>query len=224
MELSVIILAAGQGKRMQTNNPKVLHSIGGISLLERVIKTAENLQAKNIYVVYGNGGSKVRDVLQHANVHWIEQPQLLGTGHAVLQALPNIADNTRILVLYGDVPLISKATLNKLLTDTPENALGILVAERDTPTGYGRIIRDKNHAIIAIIEQKDATPQQQQIKEINTGILTTTAKNLKNWLPRVANKNSQGEYYLTDIVALAVADGCPVIGVKKSLHGKKRKA
>lgn len=213
MELSVIILAAGQGKRMQTDIPKVLHSIGGIPLLERVIRTAENLQAKDIYVVYGNGGSKLRDILQHANVHWIEQHQQLGTGHAVLQVLPKITDNARVLVLYGDVPLISKPTLNKLLTDIPEKALGILIAERDNPTGYGRIIRDKNHEIIAIIEQKDATPQQQKIKEINTGILTTTAKNLENWLPRVANKNSQGEYYLTDIVALAVADGCPVIGV-----------
>lgn len=213
MKLSVIILAAGQGKRMRTDIPKVLHPLGGIPLLERVINTAQGLAATEVYVVYGNGGNKLREILQHKKVRWVEQQQQLGTGHAVLQVLPSIGDDTNILVLYGDVPLISKPTLNKLLTDTPENALGILVAERDNPAGYGRIIRNTQDEIVAIIEQREATPSQQTIKEINTGILITTAKNLKNWLPRLANKNSQGEYYLTDIVALAVADGCPVVGV-----------
>lgn len=214
MSLSIIILAAGQGKRMKTSLPKVLHPLAGIPLLQHVINTAQQLGTKNITVVYGNGGNAVREKMQHLPVQWAYQEQQQGTGHAVTQALPNIPADDQVLVLYGDVPLISQETLTHLLTATKNNALGILVAERENPTGYGRIIRDRAGKITAIIEQKDATPEQQQIKEINTGILTTTAKNLKTWLPQVSNKNSQDEYYLTDVVALAVKEGCEVIGVK----------
>lgn len=213
MTLSIIILAAGEGKRMKTALPKVLHSFAGIPLLQRVVDTAQELAPKNIYVVYGNGGGLVRATMQHLNVHWIEQKQQLGTGHAVMQALPAIPENHQILVLYGDVPLISKKTLLKLLEETPKNSLGILIAERTNPFGYGRMLRNETGKIIAIVEEKDATPKQRKIKEINTGILTTSAKRLKEWLPKLANNNAQKEYYLTDIVGLAVADKCEVVGV-----------
>lgn len=214
MPLSIVILAAGQGKRMKTTLPKVLHPLAGIPLLQHVVNTAQQLGAKNISVVYGNGGSEVREKMQHLPVQWAFQEHQQGTGHAVAQALPNIPEDDQVLVLYGDVPLISKETLSHLLEATKNNALGILVAERNNPTGYGRIIRDSAGKITAIIEQKDATFEQQQIKEINTGILTTTAKNLKKWLPQLSNKNAQGEYYLTDVVALAVQEGCTVVGIK----------
>lgn len=213
MTLSIIILAAGQGKRMKSSLPKVLHPLAGIPLLQRVVTTATALAAKNIYVVYGNGGGLVREAMQNLPVQWIEQKQQLGTGHAVLQALPQIPDNQTVLILYGDVPLISKKTLQKLLDTAPKIGLGILITERPNPFGYGRILRDVKEKIIAIVEQKDATAKQRQITEINTGILTAPAKLLKAWLPKLANNNAQKEYYLTDVVAQAVADHCEVVGV-----------
>lgn len=213
MTLSIIILAAGQGKRMKSSLPKVLHPLAGVPLLQRVVNTAQELGAKNIYVVYGNGGGLVRNTMQRLDVQWIEQTEQLGTGHAVMQALPAIPENHQVLILYGDVPLISKKTLQKLLDETPKNSLGILIAERANPFGYGRMLRDATGKIIAIVEQKDASLKQRKIKEINTGILTTTAKRLKEWLPKLANHNAQKEYYLTDVVALAVLDGCEVAGV-----------
>lgn len=213
MGLKVMILAAGKGRRMISEIPKVLHPLGGIPLLTHVVKTAQLLSADSIHVVYGNGGSTVREVLDHLPVNWIDQHQQLGTGHAVLQAMPYCNDQDQVLVLYGDVPLIEVDTLRRLLKDTPPNGLGLVVAELDDPTGFGRIIRNDVANIIGIVEHKDANPQQRAIKEINTGIMTATAGQLKNWLPKLTNQNKQQEYYLTDIVALAVASGIPVGGV-----------
>ncbi len=213
MGLSIIILAAGQGKRMNSKLPKVLQRLAGVPLLERVVNTALQLQPQDLFVVYGNGGDHVKETMSHLPVHWVEQHQRLGTGHAVSQALPHINPQQQILILYGDVPLISKSTLENLLQKTPASGLGIITVELDYPSGYGRILRNQNKEIMAIIEHKDASPDQLTIKEINTGILTTSAKNLQHWLPRLRNQNSQGEYYLTDIIAMAVADHSAVISV-----------
>lgn len=213
MGLHIIILAAGKGKRMVSNIPKVMHPLGGIPLLEHVVNTALSLKPQEIHVVYGNGGSIVREALNYLPVKWIEQKKQLGTGHAVQQALPQCHDQDKILVLYGDVPLISATTLHHLLTSKPTNGLGLIVTELEDPTGFGRIIRNEMGNIIAIVEHKDAAPWQREIKEINTGILTASAKFFKTLLPRLKNKNKQKEYYLTDVVALAVAHGYPVGGV-----------
>lgn len=213
MGLKVIILAAGKGRRMMSDVPKVLHTVGGIPLLTHVVKTAQQLEANGIYIVYGNGGDTVHKVLENLPVNWIEQSQQLGTGHAVMQAMPYCEDSDQILILYGDVPLIAVDTLRRLLRDTPLNGLGLVVAEMADPTGFGRIIRNDVANIIGIVEHKDATDLQRQIKEINTGIMTMPAGQLKAWLPKLTNQNQQNEYYLTDIVALAVASGLPVGGV-----------
>ena len=218
MGLSVVILAAGKGKRMASNIHKVLHLLGGIPLLERVVKTAQTLDADTIHVVYGNDGKQIREKLGYLPVNWVEQEEQLGTGHALLQATPFFRDEDQILVLYGDVPLISSHTLTGLLQKTPTNGLGLVVSELPDPKGFGRIIRDECGNIISIVEHKDANDQQQKICEINTGILSASAKNLKNWLPRLTNSNCQKEYYLTDTVALAVASGCPVKSVKPTVR------
>jgi len=211
--LKIVILAAGKGQRMKSDIPKVLHQLGGVSLLQRVITTAETLNPDDIYVVYGNGGNKVFDVLKSLPVHWIRQDAQLGTGHALLQAIPKCQDVDRVLVLYGDVPLITKETLEKLLKDSPKNGLGLIITELTDPSGFGRIIRNEMGNIVAIVEDRDATPEQRLIKQINTGIITTTAKLLKSWLPQLKNKNKQEEYYLTDVVEIAVSNGHPVGGI-----------
>src|SRR3990167_4055694 len=213
MTLSIVILAAGKGKRMVSPIPKVMHLLGGVTLLERVVRTAQSLRPKNIHVVYGNGGSNLPELLPHLPVNWVFQKEQLGTGHAVMQALPVCADDERVLVLYGDVPVISTQTLEKLLTETPKGGVGILVTEFENPTGFGRIVRDHADNIVAIIEEKDASRTQRAIREINTGILTAPAKFLKACLPRLSNKNAQNEYYLTDMIALAVEEGMPLRGV-----------
>jgi bifunctional UDP-N-acetylglucosamine pyrophosphorylase/glucosamine-1-phosphate N-acetyltransferase len=213
MTLSIVILAAGKGKRMASPIPKVMHLLGGVSMLERVVQTAQSLTPKNIHVVYGNGGSTLPNALPHLSVNWVFQKEQLGTGHAVMQALPFCGDDERILVLYGDVPIISMHTLEQLLEETPKEGVGLLVTEFDNPTGFGRIVRDHEDNIVAIIEEKDATRSQRAIKEINTGIVTVPAKYLKNCLPRLSNHNAQNEYYLTDMIAMAVEDGIPVRSV-----------
>ena len=213
MTLSIVILAAGKGKRMASPLPKVMHTLGGVSMLERVVQTAQSLKPKNIHVVYGNGGSKLPEALPQLPVHWVYQKEQLGTGHAVMQALPDCTDDERILVLYADVPIISTHTLQQLLTETPKNGVCILVTELENPTGFGRIIRDHDDNIVAIVEEKDASRTQRAIKEINTGIVTAPAKFLKEGLPRLSNKNAQHEYYLTDMVALAVEEGVPLRSV-----------
>jgi len=207
MGLSIVILAAGRGKRMHSSLPKVLHSMGGMSLLERVVERARELHPDDIFCVYGYGGEDVLQQLRHLNVKWIEQTDTLGTGHALMQAMPSIANTQQVLVLYGDVPLISNATLQALIKATPANGAGLVVAKLDDPKGYGRIIRHHRGHIMSIVEHRDATELQQQITEINTGILYGSADLLKHWLTQIDNHNAQKEFYLTDIVALAVNEG-----------------
>ncbi|WP_223669776.1 bifunctional UDP-N-acetylglucosamine diphosphorylase/glucosamine-1-phosphate N-acetyltransferase GlmU [Kangiella shandongensis] len=203
MPLSVVILAAGKGTRMRSKLPKVLHPIAGRSMLEHVIHSAEQLHPEQFVVVAGHGIDQVRQQLSETNVTIVEQAQQLGTGHAVDQALPVIEDNHQVLVLYGDVPLIETSTLRQLLATQPESGIGLLTVKLNNPTGYGRIIRDSADSITAIVEQKDATEEQLKVNEVNTGILCAQAKSLKAWLSNIDNNNAQGEYYLTDCIAMA---------------------
>lgn len=213
MSLKVIILAAGEGKRMASAIPKVLHTLGGIPLLERVVNTVKLLKADTIYVVCGNGQHTIRKALHYLPVQWVEQKEQLGTGHAVSQAMPLCDDKDQVLILYGDVSLISIDTLRDLLEHASAQSLALIVATLKDPSGLGRIIRDDKDNIISIVEQKDATPEQLKIHEINTGIMTARADRFKTWLPQLKNKNRQKEYYLTDSVALAVAEGCHIGGI-----------
>lgn len=218
MGLNVVILAAGSGKRMASKIPKVLHTIGGRSMLEHVIATAQLLEPKKIHVIYGSGGDQVKAALSHMDVNWVFQSEQLGTGHAVGQAVPHCDPEDQILVLYGDVPLISVRTLRQLIQESPPHGLGIVVTELDNPSGFGRIVRNEMGNILAIVEHKDATSKQRLINEINTGILTVGVKHLRDWLPKLKNQNKQKEYYLTDVVALAVQEGIPVGGVMAHCH------
>ena len=208
--LSVVILAAGQGTRMKSKLPKVLHPIGGKPLLTHVINTSRDLNAMQTVVVYGHGGEQVKTMLAKEHVVWVEQKQQLGTGHAVDQARPHLSDEHIILVLYGDVPLINANTLADLVKMAGEECLAVLTVHLNNPHGYGRIVRDAQGHIQRIVEQKDANAQELGITEINTGILAVSGKRLKDWLKRLDNKNAQGEYYLTDIIAMAVKDGIAV--------------
>ena len=212
--LSVVILAAGQGTRMRSHLPKVLHSLAGRPLLGHVIGTAQALDAAAIHVVFGHGGEQVREALGLPAVNWIEQAEQLGTGHAVAQATPTVPADHRVLVLYGDVPLITAETLRHLVAAGGSGAVSLLTAELPDPQGYGRIVRGADGNVLGIVEQKEATPQQLAIHEINTGMMSAPAKNLQQWLARLDNDNAQGEYYLTDIIAMAVADGVAVHTVR----------
>ena len=204
---------------MCSATPKVLHPLGGVPILERIVNTAHTLGPNAIHVVYGNGGSAVRSQLDYLNVNWIEQEAQLGTGHAVAQAIDHIADGDQVLVLAGDVPLISMGTLQALLHQASKasslgaSSLGLVVAEFEDPAGLGRIVRNDKGNVVAIVEHKDADEKQRKIKEINSGILTASAKQLKTYLPQLTNNNTQKEYYLTDIIALVNADGCPIVDV-----------
>jgi bifunctional UDP-N-acetylglucosamine pyrophosphorylase/glucosamine-1-phosphate N-acetyltransferase len=212
MTLSVVILAAGNGKRMLSALPKVLHPIGGLPLLAHVVNTAQTLQPESIYVVHGKDGEQVQAGFGDFNIHWIPQHEPKGTGHALLQVLPHLDKEQQVLILYGDVPLIKATTLQRLLQATPSQQLGLLIARRENPQGFGRIIRNSADDIIAIVEQKDATEAQRKIQEINTGIMTASSSSLKKWLPQLTDQNAQSEFYLTDIVALAVKDQVNVVG------------
>lgn len=213
MGLKVIVLAAGQGKRMTSTLPKVLHPIGGKPMLEHVVSTAQSLDPDKVIVVHGNGGSRVKETLSYLDVDWVEQTEQLGTGHAVLQAIPFCDAKDQVLVLYGDVPLTSVRLLKQLLQDSPPHGVGIVVTELQDPTGFGRIIRNDLGNIVAIVEHKDATDSQLDINEINTGIVTAEAQYLQSCLPALKNNNIQKEYYLTDIVYRAVEEGIPVGGI-----------
>ena len=215
MALHIIILAAGQGKRMRSRRPKVLHQLAGKPLLRHVLETSLSLQPARLWVVYGHGGDQVRTQTQIETfaVNWVVQRERLGTGHAVRQALPEIPDDSMVLVLYGDVPLISVATLEPLVKAADKGALALLTARLSDPAGYGRIVRDDDGSVVAIVEHNDATEEQRKIREINTGVLACRAAPLKNWLGRLTNDNAQGEYYLTDVVGMAVSDGVPVAAV-----------
>lgn len=212
MNLHIIILAAGKGTRMRSQLPKVLHQLAGKPLLAHVIETAATLNPHSISVVYGDGKAKVLELLHHysSTVTAIEQAEQLGTGHAVMQAIPTIPNDARVLILYGDVPLISTQLLQEFILTTPPFALGVLTVELDNPSGFGRIIRDQNYQVCAICEQKDATAEQLKIKEINTGILLGRAELFKKQLPRLSKKNAQNEYYLTDIIGMLHAEHVPV--------------
>ena len=202
--LHVVILAAGQGSRMKSALPKVLHCVAGRPMLHHVIGTARQLGAEKIHTVIGHGGDKVRETITESLVNWVVQEQQLGTGHAVAQALPHLPDDARVLVLYGDVPLTRTDTLNAMVEALDVNALGLLTVTLDNPQGYGRIVRNSDGKVTSIVEQKDASAEQLEICEVNTGILAVAAKHLKAWLPALSNANAQGEYYLTDIIAMAV--------------------
>ncbi len=209
MKLGVVILAAGQGTRMKSSLPKVLHRLADNPLLGHVIDTARVLQPEQIVVVYGHGGERVRESIGDDDLQWVEQAQQLGTGHAVAQALPLLTDVDQVLVLYGDVPLTSSATLHDLLQHAG-NGFGLLTINLPDPSGYGRIVRDAKGQVIRIIEQKDASPDELAIQEINTGIMLIPADRLQGWLSSLSNNNAQGEYYLTDVIAMVVADGLTV--------------
>jgi len=213
MKLSVIILAAGQGTRMRSQQPKVLHAIAGKSMLERVVNTAQQLNPQEIFVIYGYQGNLLRARLAHLNVTWVEQKEQLGTGHAVMQATPKIPDDHRVLVLYGDVPLISQGTLEKLMAPTSKKSIGMITANLEDPAELGRIVRDQSGNFIEIVEYKDATEKQRSIHEINSGIYSFPAHNLKAWLPKLSVENAQKEYYLTDVLAMAVQEGMAVATV-----------
>lgn len=210
LPLEVIILAAGKGKRMYSDTPKVLHKVAGRPLLQHVVDTALDLQAKAVHIVVGHEAARIQQHFAGSPVQWALQSEQLGTGHAVAQAMPQTAEDSMILVLYGDVPLIRPDTLRDLVSKAGPGALAILTLNSEDPTGLGRIIRDAAGNAVAIVEEKDATAQQKQIKETNSGILAVQAVHLRHWLGQLRNDNAQGEYYLTDIVALAVAQGLHV--------------
>ncbi len=209
MSLDIVILAAGQGTRMRSALPKVLHPVAGQSMLGHVIDTARGLKPKAIHVVIGHGAELVRERLAADDLNFVVQAEQLGTGHAVAQALPALTAE-RVLILYGDVPLIETATLDRLLHKVGSQQLALLTVSLDDPTGYGRIVRDEQGVVQAIVEHKDATAEQKQISEGNTGILAVPGERLGDWLGRLSNSNAQGEYYLTDVIAMAVADGLTV--------------
>ncbi|KMJ52143.1 bifunctional N-acetylglucosamine-1-phosphate uridyltransferase/glucosamine-1-phosphate acetyltransferase [Vogesella sp. EB] len=210
--LSVVILAAGKGKRMYSALPKVLHPIGGQPMLARVIATARQLQPAKIVVVYGHGGEQVREQIQDPDIAWALQAEQLGTGHALKMALPHLPKVGRTLVLYGDVPLTTLATLQQLLA-AAEQGMALLVDVLPDASGYGRIVRNEVGEIVAIVEDKDCSAAQKAIREINTGMLVLPNERLDGWLGALKNGNAQGEYYLTDVIGLAVADGLAVPGV-----------
>lgn len=215
MNLQIIILAAGQGKRMYSNTPKVLHQIAGKPMLVRVVETALQLSPDAIHIIYGHGGEKIKNSLPDLPVHWVHQAEQLGTGHAVMQALPFIPPQAQVLILSADVPLIQVETLKSLVECSKsaiphQAALALLVASLEDPTGLGRIIRDTQGKVYAIVEEKDANEQEKNVKEIYTGICCANVDYLAQWLPRLNNNNAQKEYYLTEIIAMAVADQLPI--------------
>jgi bifunctional UDP-N-acetylglucosamine pyrophosphorylase/glucosamine-1-phosphate N-acetyltransferase len=214
MQTSVVILAAGQGKRMNSDLPKVLQPMAGKPLLAHVVGVARELHPANIFVVYGHGGAQVQAALPLDDLDWILQAEQLGTGHAVMQAMAVIPDDEIVLVLYGDVPLVQAASLHELLAAAAQGALALLTVELDDATGYGRIVRDSaSGQVLGIVEHKDATTEQLAIREANSGLLAAPAAALRQWLLAIGKNNAQGEYYLTDVVVGAVQNGTPVIAI-----------
>ena len=216
MSTTVIILAAGKGTRMRSNLPKVLQPLAGRPLLGHVIDTAKKLQADHIITIYGHGGTLVQNAFAHEQIQWVEQAEQLGTGHAVQVTLPVLPREGVSLILSGDVPCITEQTLQKLLDVSRETQIGLVTLKLADAAGYGRIVRE-NGKIQAIVEHKDASEAQRQIQEINTGIYCVSNAKLHEWLPKLSNNNAQGEYYLTDIVAMAIADGLEVASVEPEL-------
>ncbi len=213
MPLSVVILAAGQGKRMQSELPKVLQPLAGVPLLAHVVATARSLDPAAIHVVHGHGADLVRAAMAGEELRWVLQAEQKGTGHALAQAMPGVPDGHTALVLYGDVPLIRSATLAGLVTRAGTDALALLSARLDDPTGYGRVVRDDAGRVARIVEERDASAAERAITEINTGVLAAPAARLRGWLGALRADNAQGEYYLTDCVGAAAGDGCEVLAV-----------
>lgn len=211
--LEVIILAAGKGTRMFSDTPKVLHCLAGKPLLGHVVDCAQSLQAQQIHVVVGHESNRIKDAFAQAPVNWAYQEEQLGTGHAVMQAMPHVSEESIALVLYGDVPLTKEHTLRELLSQVGDNALAVLTVISEDPTGLGRIVRDADGNPVAIVEEKDATAQQKLIQETNSGILAAPATKLAQWIGQLKTENAQKEYYLTDVIAMAVAEGTTVTTV-----------
>lgn len=212
-KLSVVILAAGKGTRMYSDLPKVLHKVAGKPMVKHVIDTAKQLSADQIHLIYGHGADLLKERLADEPVNWVFQAEQLGTGHAMQQAAPFFKDDENIVMLYGDAPLITKETLERLVAAKPENGIALLTVELENPMGYGRIIRE-NGSVVAIVEQKDASPDQLKITEVNTGVMVSDGASFKKWLARLDNNNAQGEYYMTDVIGLANRDGFKVAAVK----------
>ena len=220
MTLKVAILAAGQGTRMRSNLPKVLHTIANKPLLQWVLQTAQSLQPEEIFVIHGHQGEQVKTTFADQQVTWVAQTEQLGTGHALQQVLPLLADNDQVLVLLGDTPLINATTLQQLSASTAKDEVGLVTALVEEPSGLGRILRDNNDAVVGIVEEKDATADEKLINEINTGIMLFPAKQLKTWLAQLKNHNAQSEYYLTDVIALAVTDGINIKTVQPEFNAE----
>lgn len=212
--LEAIILAAGKGTRMKSNLPKVMHTVAGKPMLEHVLETASELAPEKIHLVLGHGAEYIQDSIQGSNFDVTLQEQQLGTGHAVMQVLPKLAANSTALILYGDVPLIRADTLKKLAAIADTETLALLTVRLADPTGYGRILRDETGQVSAIVEQKDASAEQLAITEVNTGFMALPAEFLQKCLPQLSNRNAQGEYYLTDVIALARSAGMTVTALE----------
>ncbi|NIF49976.1 bifunctional UDP-N-acetylglucosamine diphosphorylase/glucosamine-1-phosphate N-acetyltransferase GlmU [Enterobacter sp. Ap-1006] len=210
--MSVVILAAGKGTRMYSDLPKVLHTLAGKPMVQHVIDAANKLGAQRVNLVYGHGGDLLKQTLNDGSLNWVLQAEQMGTGHAMQMAAPFFADDEDILMLYGDVPLISVETLQRLREAKPQGGIGLLTVKLDDPTGYGRIARE-NGKVVGIVEHKDASEEQRKIKEINTGILVANGADLKRWLGKLDNNNAQGEFYITDIIALAHGEGREIAAV-----------
>lgn len=214
-KLSAVILAAGKGTRMYSDLPKILHQVAGKPMVKHVIDTAKTLNVQHIHLIYGHCAEILQDRLKDEPVNWVYQAEQLGTGHAMQQAASFFNDDENIVMLYGDVPLITRETLEKLIAAKPENGIALLTVNLDNPTGYGRILRE-NGRVVGIVEQKDATPEQLTITEVNTGVMVSDGASFKKWLARLDNNNAQGEYYMTDVIGLANQDGFQVIAVQVS--------
>ena len=210
MGIKTIILAAGQGTRMRSSKPKVLHKIADRALLHHVYDTSSQLENNSTVIIYGHGGELVKNELQALEASWVEQKQQLGTGHAVQQAESYINDKDKVLILYGDVPLLKKSTIDSLLENVSKTSIGLLTVELENPTGYGRIVRDNKGSVLKIVEEKDTNKEEKLITEGNTGIIATPGDLLKQWLSKLENSNAQKEFYLTDIIEMAVKDGIDV--------------
>ncbi|WP_096619029.1 bifunctional UDP-N-acetylglucosamine diphosphorylase/glucosamine-1-phosphate N-acetyltransferase GlmU [Candidatus Enterovibrio altilux] len=202
MNFSVVILAAGKGTRMYSNMPKVLHALAGKPMIKHIIDTCYSLRSQQLHLVYGHGGEGMKTMFAHEPVNWVLQAEQLGTGHAVNQVASKFADKEQVLILYGDVPLISEQTIKNLLDAQPDGGIALLTVVLNEPSGYGRIVR-LNGSIVAIVEEKEASQEQKLIKEINTGIMVATGGDLRRWLSALNNENTQGEYYLTDVINIA---------------------